>query len=168
MISNASPLIIFASVNRLDLLIKVHQKIRITSAVYEEVTRKKEKPDASVIADAVANGLVFVENFRDNTKVSELQRHYSALDHGEATTIALALCKREKEVLIDDRIARIAAKLHGLIPRGSLSVLFEAYKKKIINENDLQGIIRDMTSAKFRLSAHVLLAFWEGLRKSSS
>ena len=37
MISNASPLIIFASLNRLDLLKKVNGKVYISPEVYEEV-----------------------------------------------------------------------------------------------------------------------------------
>ena len=69
--------------------------------------------------------------------------------------------RREKEVLIDEHAARQGAKLYGLLPRGALRVLLEAYKMRLLHEQELSRLIREMTSSKFRLSPEVLLAFWD-------
>lgn len=166
MIANASPLIIFGKINRLDVLHKSFAEIVIAQAVYDEVVingLKINAPDAALVKNCVENGLIKIKKLDDawRKKAIFLEKAYTQLDYGEAETISLALQEKEKIVLIDEKIAREIAKLHGLQPKGSLYVLLSAFKSNIIKENEMRGIIKEMTSKNFRISAEISNKFWE-------
>ena len=165
MICNASPLIIFGKLNRLDLLKKVFENIIIPEAVYEEVVENgisNNSSDAFLVKDFIEKGFITVKKLEDKwkKKAEFLIKIYSQLDMGEAETIALALQENEKVLLIDEISARKVAALHNLIPKGSLRVLLLAFKKNILSENEINFLLTEMTSNKFRISAEVLNKFW--------
>lgn len=165
MIINASPLIVFGKLNKLDILIEVFKKLVVAQAVYREVVEEGMKinaPEALLIKDLVEKGKIEVKKLKPawQRRAYFLQKVYTQLDIGEAQTIALALQEGEKSVLIDERIARNVAKLEGLRPSGSIRVLLLAYKKGIITEDEMREMLTEMTSTKFRLSAEVINKFW--------
>lgn len=174
MIINASPLIIFGRLNKLELLKKVFGELVVSQAVYQEVVEggiKINAPEALLIKEYIERGEIKVKRLdaKWQKRADFLQKVYTQLDIGEAQTIALALQEKEKAVLIDERIARKVAKLEGLMPQGSLRVLLVAFKKSIITEEELRQTLTEMTSTKFRLSAEVINKFWmlfEKLKKS--
>ncbi len=166
MISNASPLIIFGKLNKLELLYELFGKLIISQAVYEEVVEnglKINAPEAMLIKNQIENGKIFIKKliseFQKKAKI--LENIYASLDYGESETIALALELKEKDVLIDERVARNVAKLEGLTPKGSLYVLLIAYKKKKLSEKEIKNLLTEMTSTKFRLSSEVINKFWQ-------
>ena len=61
--------------------------------------------------------------------------------------------------MIDERIGRNIAKLYDLKPIGSLRILLEAYKKKIINEKELRSSLDEMIKNKFRIGAEIINEF---------
>src|SRR3989344_6696475 len=165
MIINSSPLIIFGKLNKIDLLKEVLNEIIIVRKVYEEVVlegRKIDAPESFIIEEFIDNGKIRVINLDDKwtDKANFLQKVYINLDRGEAETIALALQKKQKDVLIDERTARKVAKLNGLKPIGSLRVLLMAFKKNLLTEKEIREIIGNMTSEKFRISASLINNFW--------
>ena len=85
---------------------------------------------------------------------------YSKLDNGEADTIILTLQKKQKKLLIDERIARKVAEIQGLLPIGSLGIILLAYEKKLINDEDTKQIIDILISGNFRVGAEVISEFW--------
>lgn len=168
MIVNASPLIIFGKLNKLELLKKILKKVIISYAVYEEVVKNGIEINASeafLIEEYINRGEIEVKKLDETWKKKSIffQKAYSQIDYGEAETIALALQEKEVSVLIDERDARKAAELHGLIPLGSLWVLLAAFKKEFISENELRQIINKMTTSKFRIGADVMNDFWNEL-----
>lgn len=56
------------------------------------------------------------------------------LDRGEAEVIILAKEKEIREVLIDEKVARMQAKILGLEVVGTLGLLLRAKKKGILSE----------------------------------
>ena len=165
MISDASPLIIFGKINRLELLIKLFGQIEIVESVYDEVVRKgKElnKPEALTIEEKIKEGKIVIAKLDKSGKEKSafLMRAYSKLDNGEADTIILALQKKQKKLLIDERIARKVAEIQGLLPIGSLGIILLAYEKKLINEEDTKQIIDILISGNFRVGAEVISEFW--------
>jgi uncharacterized protein len=165
MICNASPLIIFSKVKRLDLLCGVTDGIIIPQAVYEEVVVQGQiihASDALLVKDFVDKGNICVcpLNKEGKKKAKHLEQMYRNIDYGEAETIALALEKKEKMVLIDEKNAREVAKLHGLIPKGSLYILLLAFQKKHISEKEVKDIVTLMTRTKFHLGGDVMNTFW--------
>lgn len=163
MITNASPLIIFAKVRKLELLKKVLKEIITPYAVYEEVVlRGKDASDALLVKEFVENNAITVVTLDTEwkTKAKDIERMYKNIDYGEAETIALTLQRKEKHVLIDEKNARELAKLYGLIPKGSLYILLAAFQKKYIGEKELREIVQLMSTTKFHLGGDVMNYFW--------
>jgi len=164
LIINASPLIIFGKLNKLDILKKIYSNIEITNEVYQEVVIngiKKNSKDAFIIKEHIDNKDIKVidlaEKFIDKAK--KIQLIYN-IDFGEAETIALALQLSKKEAIIDEIAAREAAKAFGIKPIGTLKVLLMAYKDNLINTKEIKELISEMENSKYRFSPKVLIEFW--------
>ena len=163
MITNASPLIIFAKIQKLDLLRAVVKEITTPYAVYEEVVLNgKDASDALLLKEYVEKRMITVITLSKEAKekAEQLEKTYKNIDYGEAETIALAVQKKEKYALIDEKNARDVAKLQGIVPKGSLYVLIRAFQEKRIDEKELRRIVMMMTTTKFHLGADVMNAFW--------
>lgn len=163
MITNASPLIIFAKIQKLDLLCDVLKEITTPYAVYEEVVLNgKNASDALLLKEYIERKKIIVIPLEKEAKekAKQLEKIYKNIDYGEAETIALALQKKEKYALIDEKNARDLAKLHGIVPKGSLYILLRAFQEKCIEEQELRHIVMMITTTKFHLGADVMNAFW--------
>lgn len=165
MIVNASPLIIFGKLNRIGILKALYKTIEISSEVYQEVVLKgieKNSTEAFVIKEFIDNKEIKVVNLNKefSTLANKIQAIYN-LDFGEAETIALILQLKNKEVIIDEISARESAKAFGIKPIGSLRVLLIAYKKDLINKEEIPNIIQEMEDSKYRFSPKVLMEFWK-------
>jgi hypothetical protein len=169
LISNASPLILFAKINEIDLLLNVFEELIIHEEVYNEIVKGKEfdSPDAFIIENLVNEGKIKLSNLSEDGKeiYKNIIKRYRSLDAGEAATIALVLQRRENRVLIDESMARKVSRLMGLKPIGSLGVALTAYKKGIVDEKKLREVIRKMVSTDFRVSAAVIEKFWTLLER---
>ncbi|MEK6983095.1 MAG: hypothetical protein AABX33_00850 [Nanoarchaeota archaeon] len=84
---------------------------------------------------------------------------------GESQTIALARQLDRKELIIDESLARETAKSLGLNPVGSLRAFLLAYKRSLLDEEELKEIINKMIKLKFRISVSTLIRFWELFEK---
>lgn len=170
MIINASPLIVFGKINKIDLLRRVLKKIVIAQEVYDEVVTQGlevQASEASLIAEHISKRDITIKklSLEGYRKAASLQNMYRLLDKGESETIALALEEQESEVLLDDRTARAVAKLYNLRPRGSLWVVGSAFEKHIITELEVKKLISQMISLKFRLSSEVVAEFLANIEK---
>ncbi|MBI2654288.1 DUF3368 domain-containing protein [Candidatus Woesearchaeota archaeon] len=169
MIVNASPLIIFGKLNRIDILKNLYKKIEITNEVYREVVLKgveQNLRDALVVKEHIddknINIFTLAPKFFDTA--SRIQLIYN-IDIGEAETIALALQLNKKEIIIDEIAAREAAKAFGIKTIGSLRVLLIAYREGLIDKEEINNFINEMENSKYRFSTKVLLEFWDLLGK---
>jgi uncharacterized protein len=168
MITNSSPLIIFGKLNRLELLEKVFGQIEIAESVFDECVKKgkeSNKGEVFLIDEHIQKGMIKIKKLNDlaQKKSSFLRESYPKLDKGESDTIALALQKKEKNVLIDEKIARKIALLYGVYPIGVLGVLLLSYKKNLIDENEINQIIEKLVLEGFRVGAEVIDQFWKML-----
>ena len=166
MIVNATPLIIFGKIGKLQLLKDVFTKIIISQEVYKEVVQKGieiKAPDAYLVKEFVDNGKIKVNPINQKGKkiYEKIKRTYKQLDEGEASTIALVLQEGASEVLMDEDIGRKIARLYGIKSRGSLRVLILGYQSGLLDEIQIKEILRLMMHAKFRVNAEVIARFWE-------
>lgn len=169
MIINASPLIIFGRLNRIDILKHICPDLKIAKSVYEEVVLKgieKKAKDAFIIKEYIDNKAIAVLDLRDkfSSMASKIKFIYN-IDIGEAETIALAMQLNEIEAVIDEIAAREAAKAFGIRPIGSLRILLMAYKKSLIGKAEIKNMVSDMENSKYRFSPAILVEFWELLEK---
>lgn len=126
-VSNSSPLINLAAINKLDLLEKLYGEIRIPEAVWKEVVIDgKGQPGSEAVKRA---RWIKKESVTDNAFVKMLM---FTLDKGESEAIALTREKGAELLIIDERFARDVACSIGLHYIGTLGILREAKSKGLI------------------------------------
>ena len=164
MIINASPLIILAKINKLEILKKIYEGIEIASSVYQEVVvngLRIDSRDAHIVKEQIDSKNIDVWELRLEfaEKAKKIESIYG-IDIGEAETIALALQLNKKGVIIDEISAREAAKAFGIKPIGTLRVLLIAYKDGLLKKAEIKELINEMENSKYRFSPKVLIEFW--------
>ncbi len=122
-VSNTSPLLNLAIIDRLELARAQFGVVLIPPAVHAELKPESDFPGAARLRAALLEGWVQVVKLEATNVARALQRE---LDDGEAEAIALALQRGETEILIDEHDGRVAAKAMGLTPLGVLGVLLRA------------------------------------------
>jgi len=127
-ICNATPLINFAVINRLDILEAVFGKIIIPQAVYVETT-VTGFPGPEFVLQAITSNWVQIRSV--STVAPSIT---SELDNGEREAIALALETGEQRILLDEREARQVAQSLGLQVIGTLGILLLAKNREIITQ----------------------------------
>lgn len=118
---NASPLILFARIARLDLFERLSPRIVVPSAVFEEVLAGQEKDTTAAIALSWA-----AERRVPDAAVPIGVEHWD-LGPGESQVIAHGLAG-STWVVLDDLAARRCAASHGLAVIGSLGVVLRDWK----------------------------------------
>lgn len=161
-ISDATPLIYLAKIEKISLLKSLYNTIIISSEIKNEIVdegkRLKEK-DAFLIEKEIKDGFIEV------IKVSNYIKPVFKIDKGELSILSLTKELNIKDVLIDEKLARIAAKVEGLTPRGTLFVILKNLKLKLINFDDFLRILNSLLEAGFRLKEEVYLKAIEEARK---
>lgn len=108
-IANATPLIAFALLERLDLLRQMFDEIVVPATVYEEVTaRGSDRPGAVAISQA--DWLQIASPKAEPT----IEPMLLGLDAGEMEVLLLARETQPDWVLIDERQGRRVAQERGL------------------------------------------------------
>ncbi len=126
-VSNSSPLIHLAKIERLDLLKDYFEIVSIPEAVYREcIVDGKDREEVGLIKGAEWIKVIRV----GNSKLVKLLR--ASLDEGESEAIALSLEVGADLVLLDDCGAREKARLFGLKITGTIGVLLKAKKENKI------------------------------------
>lgn len=124
---NASPLILFARIARLDLFERLSPRIVVPSAVFEEVLAGQEKDTTAAIALSWA-----AERRVPDAAVPIGVEHWD-LGPGESQVIAHGLAG-STWVVLDDLAARRCAASHGLAVIGSLGVVLRAKQRGVLDE----------------------------------
>jgi predicted nucleic acid-binding protein len=126
-VSNSTPLISLAKIDRFDLLKAIFSKVHISQGVYEEVVVEGEGlAGAREVSDADWIEIVEVS---DKSAVEELQ---GELDKGESEVIVLARELGADWLLLDERLARQKAKALRFKVIGTLGILLRAKEMRLI------------------------------------
>ncbi len=138
-VSDSTPLIHFAKVGRLDILISLYREILITKEVYNEVVEEGlilEKEDAMVIKEHMKKE-INIKNASSSS--SHLIEKYS-IHKGEAGSIQLAV-ETNALLLMNERDGRNAAKSEGIKVKGSIGVLFDALREGVIDKEEALSVL---------------------------
>lgn len=135
---NASPLILFARIGRLDLIERLALSILIPSAVVEEV-RDGEKQDHT--AKMALEWAVRYEV--PNIGVPASVEHWD-LGSGESQVIAHGLVE-SRWVVLDDLAARRCARAHSVPVIGSLGVVLRAKERGLLGQ--ARSVVRTLIEA---------------------
>lgn len=128
-VSDASPLIALARINRVDLLRSVFGQLMIPEAVWKEVALSgAEKAGSGEFAQA---DWIQTRSVSNQAILGLLKRDLGA---GEAEAIVLAQEVKADFVLMDERLGRSVARKLGLKVVGIVGVLIEARKRGLISD----------------------------------
>lgn len=113
-VADAGPIFSLALIDKLDILDKIFDEVKIANAVWEEITRDKSKS--------------FVETiqlyFRDKTcKINSFNELTFVMDYGESESLILYNELNADFILIDDKKARNIAENFGAKCIGTLGLL---------------------------------------------
>ncbi len=164
MISNSSPLIVFARINNIHFLTQLYDTLAISPSVHNEtITRGLELqlPDALILEEQFLNKKIIVKDLDDVFTVTARKiQHIYSLDIVESDSIALALQLKNSCALIDDKPARTAALSLGIKPIGSLGVLSQLFRKGLLSEEELRRTVTKMIESGFRMNTEVVMEFF--------
>ena len=125
-ISNTSPLLYLYRIGKIELLPRLFDEVLTVPAVVKELKEGKRK-GYDVPSTEMYDWLEIVSS-------QQVPSEWLASDlgKGELETMALALEHQEKVVILDDALARRIARAAGLKVWGTLRVLLEAKKRKLL------------------------------------
>jgi uncharacterized protein len=144
-VCNASPLIVFHQIGRLELARAVLGSVLIPPAVASEIAPSLGVPPS------------WVEISSSSPFALDPMPWWPSLDPGEIEAIAVALELSARLVVLDDRSARRAARQLGLKVVGSVGVLLQAQQRGLI------GSVRPDLDAMVAVGFHVSRALYEGV-----
>jgi len=150
-LSDASPLIALALIDRLDLLRSLFGQVCITELVKGEVLNDGSKPGEAAIAAAIKSKWIRVIP----DKWPEPQ--FPALDEGEASTLRAAVnigvpCL----VLMDERVGRAVATELGVAMAGTVGLIVQAKRRGLIPS--ARVMFAQLLEKDFRVSAEMIRA----------
>ncbi|MCI5145324.1 MAG: DUF3368 domain-containing protein [Candidatus Electrothrix sp. AR3] len=127
-VCNATPLIAFSRIQRLDVLCEVAGKIVIPDEVAKEIRScKNRRPYGEIHLEQ--ESWISIETVQSSAQVQLL---LPVLDRGEAEVIALALERQAKLVLMDELTGRKVAQSLDLTVTGTVGILIRAKQKQLI------------------------------------
>ncbi len=153
-VSDASPLLLLAKIGKLRLLKELYSEIIIPSQVREEVLKYSDNASL-LIASEIENGWIKPADVEISTEVYELGEKLG-LHKGERYALSVAMKLNIKEILADDKLARMAARILSLRAIGCLGVVMRAYETDIITRNDAIDSIQKLVKAGLWISPEVL------------
>ena len=124
-VSNSSPLILFAKIGWLDLLKALYGEVLIPAAVHHEVVGP-EPPRAGAVEVAAADWI-------RQESIRHIPAALAARDLGTGETEAIVLAKeRGLTLVVDDPGGRAAARDEGVQITGTAGVLLAAKRRKLL------------------------------------
>jgi uncharacterized protein len=148
-IADASPLIMLARSGLIDVLCVVAGKVIVPDAVWNECIGGGSRPGATAILSARQAGHIEVR------ADAVLNDPLPALGQGEVSAIALAM-ELGCPVLMDERLGRRVAGLHGVRVIGSAAILIAAKERGLIPT--VKPVLADWRAAGYFLSEALLRA----------
>ncbi|MEE8343030.1 MAG: DUF3368 domain-containing protein [Gammaproteobacteria bacterium] len=144
-VADAGPLIAFGHLKGFDLFPDVLGRVLVPEQVLAECLRNPARPDALHIQSAIDKRWLTVERC-DSDFLESLP---PSLGEGECAAITLAM-RQGCPVLMDDKLARRAAKLVGLKVVGTAGVLLKA--KQIGRLSQVEPSLKILQSRGYHLS----------------
>lgn len=160
-VSNATPLIYLAKADKLNLLKGIAKQVYIPEAVFQEVVimgKRLGEKDAYRVEKCIDQGWLNIQ------KAKKMLSFDIPIHYGELEVISLAVQEGINKVLIDDAKARSIADLAGLQPVGTLWVLLESVKNRMMDFDEFLSTLESIINSGFYLKDEVYI---KAIRKAS-
>jgi len=152
-ISDTTPLITLLKIDRLDLLQKLYDEIKIPNSVFEELTINNLFLEES---EKIKNcDFLKIVSVSDREKVNFIQKT-TGLDLGESE--ALVLCDELKSdlLLIDEVKGRFVAKQLGFSITGAVGILTFAYKSNFVTADEMKKYVEILRESRKSIGEKLL------------
>jgi len=147
-VTNTSPLIVLAKIERLQLLKELYGTVLISPFVKVEcIDRGREigATDVLEMENGIKQGWIQLVNL-DEEEAREARDLIGRVRIGWGEAEALVLAKSRKAlVVLDDKEARAIAKSWNLEYTNTLMVLFEAFERKLMSYDELVEDLAKLT-----------------------
>lgn len=153
-VSDSSPLIFLARLGKLDVL--KNYEIIIPEEVHREVA-EGDREEYISIKKYLREGAIKVD------RAEMLEGLPPSLHDGEKAVISLARQKKANLVFLDERKARVIARLYGLTPRGTIGILNEEYLQGRMDKEELKRQVFRLIKKGYRIREEIIAEFLEGL-----
>lgn len=157
-VCNASPLMFLAKINKLNLLdiYSLHVPSQVETEILKGLKRKRE--DAKLIIAYLSQ-----RNIKP-VKTILLKDLPNFLGIGEKAVISLAVKEKIERVLIDEAKARTVARFKGLKPKGTLGILWDAYKSDRISKEHLEELTLELIEKGYRIKEELFIEFLKKIK----
>ena len=160
-VSDASPLILLAKIGKLNLLKDLYCEIIITSQVENEVMVHKDRASTLILSE-IKKGWIKTRDAENSLDIVKLGEKLG-LHKGETAALGVAKHLGINEILADDKLARIAARILGLRAIGCLGVILKAYETDVITRTEAIDSIEKLVKAGLWVSPEVLSDVFKSL-----
>jgi predicted nucleic acid-binding protein len=127
-VSDAGPIIHLSLVGRIDLLPSLYGQVLIPDLVFKEVAQDGE----GLAGSSELKNAEWAQLVSHEPQANLFQLLSIDLDAGEAAAIWLAVERKASLILSDDRQARLAASRLGFPVIGTVGILAEAKRKRLV------------------------------------
>jgi len=157
-VCNASPLIFLAKINQLNLLdiYSLHVPSQVETEILKGQKRKRE--DATLIIAYLSQ-----RNIKP-VKTILLKDLPNFLGIGEKAVISLAVKEKIERVFIDEAKARTVARFKGLKTKGTLGILWDAYKSGRISKENLEELTLELIEKGYRIKEELFIEFLKKIK----
>lgn len=160
-VSDATPIISFLKINRLDILGKLFGEVLLPEAVYEELTLNQFfLEEAEQVKSCEFFKRVSVSN---NNAVGMLMR-ITGLDLGESEAIVYSDENKSDLLIVDEIRARRVATSMKLRITGTIGVLIAANENGLLNKDEALACAEILRLSKRHISETLLNSFVENLK----
>lgn len=160
-VSDTTPLITLLKIDKLELLKTLFGEVFIPNAVFKELTINPIFVDES---EKIKSASFIKKCDIVDKKSVELIKKVSGLDIGESEAIVLAGELNSDLILIDEFRGRFVATQMNLKLTGTLGVLLNSYKRKLISKTEAENCVDIIRNSKIRISEKLLQDFLENLQ----
>ncbi len=146
-VADASPIHYLVLIDAADLLHRLYERVLVPEAVAEEL---KQVAAPEPVRAWMAQPPQWCEIRSDPPSDPAVD---PLLDPGERAAITLALSVSAERLLIDDWEGRVAAVRHRLLVTGTLGILAEAHRARVL---DFEAALARLSQTNFYLSQELL------------
>lgn len=162
-VSDASPLLLLAKIGKLDLLKELYQEIIIPLEVRNEVVKYNDEA-SSLIDSEIKKGWIQLKDAIISPEIMRMGEELG-LHKGEMHALSIAMHLDIKDILADDKLARIAARILGLRAIGCIGIMMKVYENGIVTRSEAIDSIQKLVKAGLWISPEVLAEVFKSLEK---
>lgn len=145
---DATPLVVLAKAERLDLIDHLQRDCRMPERVYEEVVTtgiEEGYPDARRIERATEDGRLSVRSV-DEADVYRRLRRNESLSDADAAVLALA-SQEDGTAVMDERYGRSVADVEGIDARGTAYLVLSVLRDGVVDADEARETIDEILDA---------------------